>query len=352
MIAQERYKQSTLSRLNGHRPEAHVLLPSEVEYEYMDMFDQTDEQIVESLKSYEAAAHLYSVKEWETETVEGVLKHLIKVYRPYIANLPDDALVFMPGVGTARDAFFMTALKNKLKVVASDLTSGMLSEAQARLSWRNFLKLGEVLSSIIKEGLIVGQESWAILELIQLIGEVAERIEKIKKLSKNKDSENLSVLSVLDSNRIIDSYLERVIFSQEDIGNLPYAKNTFDLAMCVAVLPHKKKKKMADTIIGILEVLKPGCILYGDLRVDKELWKYGEQGRVFRDNAIKDPANRNVEVTGNRFFSTYTRSEMDALIMELIKRMPGIEIIDRNINPHPDKNKPPFAHLGIKKPAA
>jgi SAM-dependent methyltransferase len=179
-----------------------------------------------------------------------------------------------------------------------------------------------------------------------MITGLLKEMKNLNNILKLRDHEDENKYFNMES--IADQINSRKFLTKDNILHMDFPDENFDLIMAIGVLPHVDKDDTPDAIAENLRLLKPGQVLYFNLRADMAKWNTAKKGRVFRDNVLRDSATGQ---ENSRYFNTYTRREFEALIDHLQEMYPDYEIIvDEEITAHPDKNKPPFLNIRIRKP--
>ncbi len=339
MALHETLRRSDMAYQNGKRATGEVAAAKEVTYRYLDeSWDVTSAQKATTIKSYDSAANLYQEQNGGLEIIKVMWEKVFKDYKETIIQLPERAKIFLPGIGTSRDAFFPTLLRPGIKVVGSDLSPGMLAVGQSKieqLTWTDIKEIGDFIRELDPMG-----GRWMINRLIDSLQDNAD-ILSYEKGSEGSASERIDIQKLFKMEEVVKSLVKRIFLLQEDLRHLSYADNTFDMVMAIAVYPHLSKRDVLPAVLESLRVLKPGQIFYFDLRADLANWYSKPKGRTFEDNVLNG---------GSRFFSTYTLSEVLELITELKRIIPPIEVtFDNHFSPHFDTHKPPFLQFQIRK---
>jgi len=309
----------------------------EVVYRYLGTTDLSPEQIATTRESYQASAEIYSRSEWDPTAIKGMWEAIFNDYQDIILYLPPDAKILLTGVGTSRDLIFLALLRGDLKVIGSDISPGMLAVGQEHINWENI----ELLAKIIKEVSDIASQQGSPVFMINEVIEIIDRLDNLVKATDNQGNGK----SVVNTDKILGTIHDRTFLIQEDIRRLSYPSECFDLAMAIGVLPHLKKDQVLPTLVEQLRVLRPGSILHCNLRADVERYESTQEGRTFMDTAMG----------GERFFTTYTLSEVVALVAELkawfvMQGFPEVEVtIVETLTSHPDSHKPPFINIKIVK---
>ncbi|CAN5300062.1 hypothetical protein BH10PAT2_BH10PAT2_2630 [soil metagenome] len=301
-----------------------IVPPREINYKYIeDESDISGEQMMETNQTYADFPEEYSDQEYKPESLSDMWEYVLKKYLPILQSLPTDAKVALYGVGTGSQRILFALLRDDINIFASDFNVNMIKVAEDKLIWENIQKIAKFLN-------VVDKKNW--------IGGVLDLISQIN----NKYKKSPTETRYFHTENMIEDILERTSLVQKDIRFLDYPPKTFDMSMAIAVLPHIPKSEVVNTILGMLRVLKAGGTCHFNLRADMGRWNEEEaKGRVFWDDVIG----------GRRFFTTYTRYEVEALIEYLKQLVPGIQVfIDDKITPHHDKHKPEFVNFRLVLP--
>lgn len=320
----------------GNRPD----LAYEIEHnpenklEYLDRFELTTEDLKSTNHAYDKAAQLYSVLEWSKASIDRVW---IDVFRgdlkDTIKALPFGSKVYVPGCGTGKDAYTLTLLNRRIKVIASDLSASMLKEGMLRFNWPQFVALTQ---AIYESGDYINGAGW-ISQISNYYFTSLNEEDGVPELERHL--RDIVFTDISSRFSFIRGRLEEQVFPSESL----------DVIISLANLQHLPDDLLFSTLITYIDLLKPGGSLYFNLRLDLNPLTFEDParnikislGRIFRDNILKEW----------RYYNTLSDREIRSLERKLLKIF-GEQIsitVQEQISRHPQEAKPSFVNVRIFK---
>jgi len=294
-------------------------------YEYTRDTDLTDLQIQETIQTYNANAEEYSEQEWSEQSFKVVWQSVLSKLKDEIFELPENAKILFPGSGSAQSLLTLLFMRKDITATGYDISTKLLREGVNSLNWERVTRLAELIR-VATQADSDNEKSrgWVntIVNLLKLLTHMPELTERA-------------------SEETLDSLQKRVNLLEGDITSSFFRPESFDMVLAVAVLPHLRKDQVLAAVLGMLNQLKPGRLLYFNVRYDPKTDTDSattlKNGRVFKDNVIG----------GNRYFNTYTFSEIEDVLWRLRKKVPFESVVAFSLSHHFDKKKPQFINVTI-----
>lgn len=349
----------------------------EVIYRYFINTDLTPEQVIATQTTYqdEESAAVYSQIEWEEKNYtenghsnhgdekKDAITHIWQVvFQPFIKEKlltlkekgkEKKAHVVVAGCGSIRDLLIVAMVNKDVKVTGFDLSAALLTEAKQKINWKIIASIAEKLEQVEPNlnGWIGG--------VIKILKELNENIVPEPSGDIPDDMTQPVVTRISDRIKLLPplDFLDLPTTDNPDLE-----KNSADLIMADASLPHIPKADLPQVLLELISYLKSDGMFWFNLRVDPE-WSNREKGRVFADNELQKQVSAENDEKGWRFYTTYTSTEL----WELMSSLGNVEIITneslkittpqgetlvvefKGITQHRKINKPAFFNIVITK---
>ncbi len=329
----------------------------------------------------------YSDMEWYEKVVLKMF-HIYSQHFEFIQNLPPGSKIYLPGVGTGRDALFLAAC-SELEVIGSDYNPNMVARAKELFSPKNIEMLARVLHKITTSPDSVNQLPALLKPLADAIFlndvmlpaaavSLVNATEQIQMgMGINPESLTMSlnigrmVQSMVESQlaTVTDSIVARTSFIERSILNSGFPDQSVNFIAAMAVLQHLTKEEIELSLDDLIRILAPGGRLYFTLRLDQgdqhptpravKINRHGHSGRVAKYQLEDRSHGRTfvdtvLDEDRPRYYACYSMKEAQALLKKIVDKFGGkiIGRIDKLPIDHFDPAKPAFIDLHLERVAA